>query len=371
MAQQKTRWLSVVAVAAAVTVSLPAGASATTSASSSSPAPSPTVTTTALTSGAVRSAVAGGASVDKAIQDYWTPARMAAAKPIDAALSKAQAKVLERSVAAASKTTAGSPAAIPGSSPASAEATRAQAGPVAARGPNATQWPWRFRPPASTTGRVFFTMHHADGSVWRNSSCSGSVINSEAKNLVVTAAHCLHRGAGFRFHSNWIFVPDYYFGQEPYGRYTLSVGRVTPQWVTQSWPTSARWDIAMVATRSPSPTRLANRVGSQGIAWNQPKHFHAWVLGYPADPPFNGTVMRYCNGNTYNDPWPFGANLGVDCTHTGGASGGPWLRSPNAQWIGWVNSVNSYKYNGVPGKIFGPYFGNEVATMYNQMRFVS
>jgi hypothetical protein len=78
-----------------------------------------------------------------------------------------------------------------------------------ALGKNGTAW-WGSRSlaPATTTGKVFFTDH--TGGHW---VCSGSLVNSVAKNVVITAGHCVYGTAGGElpagetWHSNWVFAP--------------------------------------------------------------------------------------------------------------------------------------------------------------------
>ncbi|MFG1944942.1 trypsin-like serine peptidase [Nonomuraea sp. NPDC048826] len=66
-----------------------------------------------------------------------------------------------------------------------------------------------------TIGKVFF--EGRDGNLYW---CSGTSIQSNYRNLVATAGHCVYDVAGNdEVVSRWVFVPGYYQGKTPYGIY--------------------------------------------------------------------------------------------------------------------------------------------------------
>ncbi|MGR6914829.1 trypsin-like serine peptidase [[Actinomadura] parvosata] len=66
-----------------------------------------------------------------------------------------------------------------------------------------------------TIGKVFF--EYRDGSLYW---CSGTSIQSQYRNLVATAGHCVYDIAGNdEVVSRWVFVPGYYQGKTPWGVY--------------------------------------------------------------------------------------------------------------------------------------------------------
>ncbi|GAA3232627.1 trypsin-like serine peptidase [Nonomuraea helvata] len=66
-----------------------------------------------------------------------------------------------------------------------------------------------------TTGKVFF--QGRDGKLYW---CSGTSIQSQYRNLVATAGHCVYDIAGNdEVVSKWVFVPGYYQGKAPFGVY--------------------------------------------------------------------------------------------------------------------------------------------------------
>ncbi|MEV7806069.1 hypothetical protein AB0O28_24295 [Microbispora sp. NPDC088329] len=66
-----------------------------------------------------------------------------------------------------------------------------------------------------TTGKVFFT--GADGKPhW----CSATALQSQYKNIVATAGHCVYdTKSNATTLDNWVFVPGYYQGKTPWGIY--------------------------------------------------------------------------------------------------------------------------------------------------------
>ncbi|MEU8250522.1 hypothetical protein [Nonomuraea sp. NPDC048916] len=66
-----------------------------------------------------------------------------------------------------------------------------------------------------TIGKVFFEWK--DGNLYW---CSGTSIQSQYRNLVATAGHCVYDIAGNdEVVSKWVFVPGYYQGKAPWGLY--------------------------------------------------------------------------------------------------------------------------------------------------------
>ncbi|MEV0230258.1 hypothetical protein [Nonomuraea sp. NPDC050786] len=66
-----------------------------------------------------------------------------------------------------------------------------------------------------TIGKVFF--EGTDGKLYW---CSGTSIQSQYRNLVATAGHCVYDiGGNDEVVSKWVFVPGYYQGKAPFGIY--------------------------------------------------------------------------------------------------------------------------------------------------------
>jgi V8-like Glu-specific endopeptidase len=218
-------------------------------------------------------------------------------------------------------------------------------------------------PPATTTGRVFFTTRGGE-----NWSCSGSTVNSAGKDSVITAGHCVYGSLGGQvsgegWHTNWIFVPGYENGYAPYGVWTARE-LWTPTNYYDNQDEGDDMGGAVINTNAYGQ-HIVNVVGGQGIAWNYPNDQFVYNFGYPAEAPFNGATLEYCTGSEFN--WSGIANtMGLPCNFTGGSSGGPWLMSFNGEF-GYVNGVNDFDYSSLPGYIFAAYFGNNAASLYDAM----
>jgi hypothetical protein len=225
--------------------------------------------------------------------------------------------------------------------------------------PGATAASWAgssTSPPATTSGKVFFV-----GSDGLNYVCSGSTVNSGGRNIVFTAGHCVGRFSQWYNLQPWIFVPGYSNGNAPYGQWTA-----VQLWTRTAWingDNRAEDMGAAVMGTNGSGQHIVDVVGGQGIEWNWPLAQYQFQFGYPQASPFNGLLLKYCTGNSYND----GGFNGINCNMTEGASGGPWLDDFDGTF-GWLDGVNSWVFwnsAGVRFKWNSPYFGDNAGDLYN------
>ncbi|MBP2326748.1 V8-like Glu-specific endopeptidase [Kibdelosporangium banguiense] len=207
----------------------------------------------------------------------------------------------------------------------------------------------------SMSGRVFYVNDRGE-----NRSCSGSTVNSNGKRLVFTAGHCVHGGGSGRgwFDVNrWVFVPAYHAGS-PYGTWNAY-----QQWSKVGWTSNGNraYDVAAVVMQPRNGVKIVDAVGGQGIQWGYGYGRFEYMFGYPADPPFNGSGLYFCNGTTRDESgFPT-----LDCNMTGGASGGPWLADYGATFWAYVNGVNSWMFwDPDPTHVYkwqSPYFSYDTA----------
>ncbi|CAM3971037.1 serine protease [Kibdelosporangium persicum] len=267
------------------------------------------------------------ADAARAVTAFWTPERMRSAQPLD--LINVAPKSLK-------DVARGLPAIVPQSFP--------NGGAVWTGGGAVTR----------TAGRVFFTYQG------RTASCSGNAVTSANKNTVMTAGHCVKLDGAF--HTNWVFVPGYDSGNTPYGTWTAKSTHATPQWAASE---DINYDIGAAVVNPLNGQNLTDVVGSQGIAFNQPRGQNMYAFGYSAAAPYDGSKLIYCSGQVFND-FLLSQGIGMTCNQTGGSSGGPWFLSfSEATGTGVQNSVNSFKYNFFPNWMFGPYFGTDAQNLYN------
>ncbi|TXS53045.1 peptidase [Streptomyces sp. uw30] len=205
----------------------------------------------------------------------------------------------------------------------------------------------------NTAGRVFFSYQG------RTASCSGNAVTSANKSTVITAGHCVKlEGA---WHTNWVFVPGYHDGQAPYGRWSASKTLSTPQWTASE---DINYDVGAAVVSPLDGKRLTDVVGGQGLAFNTGYNLRMYSFGFPAAAPYDGEKFIYCSGTTNRD-FLLSNDHGMNCNMTGGASGGPWFTQFNeSTGTGLLSSVNSFKYNFRPNRMYGPYFGADAQNLY-------
>lgn len=206
-----------------------------------------------------------------------------------------------------------------------------------------------------THGRVFFR------SGGRSYSCSGTVVTSPNESVVWTAGHCVNHAGRQGWVEKWIFVPGYDDGRAPYGKWTARELAAPQGWVEGGSPS---YDIgAAVLDPNPGGWRIAEVVGSEGIAWNLPRAQDFVIYGYPAAGMFDGGSLWACYSSYgWSDPVPGPDPLAAGCNLTYGSSGGAWIiyRAGGS----YLNSVTSYSHPGERRVVYGPYFGDAAARLY-------
>jgi hypothetical protein len=113
--------------------------------------------------------------------------------------------------------------------------------------------------------------------------------------------------------------------------------------------------------------RITDYLGGQGIAWNQGIGYYMYAFGYPQGAPFDGCCLVAENGYTYDGG---GGTIYMVNYMTGGSSGGAWLNWFDGNW-GYINGHNDFKYTALPQYMYSPYYGNQVASLYESVRYIS
>jgi V8-like Glu-specific endopeptidase len=285
----------------------------------------------------------------------WTPARRAAAEPMS---------VLPVSRAG---TLGGSP--LLGASAASTSAGAAASASAAAT-PGAVE--------GVDTGDSTLFPNRANGTVYVEYvaegkaeffQCSGSVIDSPAGDVVLTAGHCVidpETGDQARVA---IFVPGYREEETPFGVFAATSFATTPEWSSTagtSDPDEAG-DLAMLVLAPIAKTgqSVEATVGSLGIAFEQPREQTYTQWGYPGATPYNGEIL-YSHTTPYagGDPsYPAAERpIKIASDFTEGASGGPWTVGPASAPT--VLSLTDYYYEADPRHLYGAYFGSAAREVY-------
>ncbi|WP_413797636.1 trypsin-like serine peptidase [Streptomyces iranensis] len=204
-------------------------------------------------------------------------------------------------------------------------------------------------------GKVFFHNPTNGGDY----ACSAAAVNNPTKNMVFTAGHCVHGGAGGTWATNWVFVPAYYNGSRPYGTWSAKTLTAFNGWINNS---DLNYDIGVVNVWDNGAGKLVNTVGGMGLGYNYGYSNTVTVWGYPAAFGYDGEVPYVCQ----NIPtWQDGSRVQNGCTMVEGASGGPWLRDYNeTTGLGTEIGVTSTRTD-PPAYIDSPYFDNKIQTIYD------
>ncbi|MGW7482718.1 trypsin-like serine peptidase [Nonomuraea muscovyensis] len=206
-----------------------------------------------------------------------------------------------------------------------------------------------------TSGKVFFV--GADG---RPHWCSGTAVQSQYRNLVATAAHCVYDMEGSPATvSKWAFVPGYSEGSTPSGLYVGKHAFVHGDFTQYgdhdrdfAFVTAYSGVVSSSSGALATNGRLVDIVGGQGLAFNQSTTPTVDVFGYPAGPhpdgtwPYTGETLERSTGQTFvmrlSAP-PADQPIGVDSPFTGaGSLGASWLEGySDDHRLGYLNGITT------------------------------
>jgi hypothetical protein len=244
------------------------------------------------------------------VREYWTPARMRSAQPLDARGSD---------LASASF--------LPVSEPTTT--------------------------PNAVNGRLFVKQGPSEG------YCSATVIDSPTRRLVLTAGHCINSGpilfSSLSFWSRYAqFVPAYSHGTAPFGTF---VARRNAVFAPRAWVKGANqnFDVgAMLVSPNARGIDVADAVGGGvTIALDLTRRQQFETFGYPG----KSRVMQGCRSPYVGDDSRMYSLAGpptiaISCHWAPGASGGGWLIDGGTA----INGLTSYGKPNDNVHTFGPYF---------------
>ncbi|AEB46003.1 hypothetical protein JMF97_19250 [Micromonospora fiedleri] len=211
-------------------------------------------------------------------------------------------------------------------------------------------------------GKVYFTVPGGG-----TASCSASTVASGKRRLVMTAGHCVHGGAGGQWYSNWQFVPRYRNGARPFGTFVASSLNTRTAWINNS-SYAEDMGIAVMNNGGSYGLKVVDTVGGHGLRWNYGYSVSVTALGYPSNLG-GGESQYYCQGTTWNAG---GQQIRMWCNMTYGSSGGPWLQEYNdSTGYGFINSVVSHGDNPGNGQFDGPYFDDDIKSLYDFAESIS
>jgi V8-like Glu-specific endopeptidase len=271
---------------------------------------------------------------------YWTPERLAAARPRDLVVASAAEVPSEPQRSGVVRWSNGR-APDPGHSPnmgnrlyppsliaaspgdaiapnnvgtASAQFTSSRVIPYGAIG----VYPFR------AAGKLFFS----DGV--DDFICSASVISFR---VVVTAGHCVHEGVGgdAGYFENFMFVPGHIVTVAPFGTWAAVFVRTTATWATGGGGVPNAADYAMMEMDDLNGNRIGTVTGFLGWQTGSLNPNQVSMLGYPFG--FDSAeLMHRVDARAFRNTAPNTVEYGSDMT--GGSSGGPWIQNFGEPSIG-------------------------------------
>lgn len=257
---------------------------------------------------------------------YWTPERMAGARPLDLAVGgSGETELL-----------VGAP-----------ELAGAAASFIRVATPEV--------PPYSVNGRIFIRRGNLQG------YCSGTAINTPTRALVLTAGHCVNSGPENGHRAIWAsfleFVPAYSGGVAPFGAFVARGSKIfaPKQWTKQGNPD---FDLGAFLVRpNAEGVNLADAVGGGAtIVTGLPRAQQFTTFGYPGQTKsMQSCQSPYLGDDALSYPFPGPPTMAIRCHWAPGASGGGWLIAGGTQ----INGVNSYLHLENKSRTYGPYFNGE------------
>lgn len=200
--------------------------------------------------------------------------------------------------------------------------------------------------------------------------CGGTVIRSPHRDLVVSAAHCLRSPDPKKRLS---FVPQYHDGLKPHGVFPVEQIYIDQRYYDLGTNGGARWDFTVVRLGAREDGRPVQRVtGGFDLAIRTGyDHQDVRLIGYPGNSDAKYPKPLDCSSSTHRyrstDPAAPGDFLEIACAgYVGGTSGGPFL----------VNGLDGYLLIGViggyhtggdtPDISYSSYFTQDLLDLYLQ-----
>ncbi|WP_405955898.1 trypsin-like serine peptidase [Streptomyces phaeochromogenes] len=187
--------------------------------------------------------------------------------------------------------------------------------------------------------------------------CTASVVHSEGRDLIVTAAHCL-TGIGSGSRSGGIeFVPGYRDGRAPYGVWAVTRTYVGDGWKGRQDEDS---DVAFARVGSRGGEEVEDVVGGNRLVAGRgrsPVGRAVTVVGYPKA---RETPVWCTNLSTaYGD-----SQQRIECPgYTGGTSGSPWIDARGRV----VGVLGGFQQGGSTDDVsYSVVLGDEAAALYGE-----
>jgi V8-like Glu-specific endopeptidase len=191
-------------------------------------------------------------------------------------------------------------------------------------------------------------------------TCTASVVDSPGRDLLITAAHCIHGGKDGWYTPDITFVPGYQNGQRPYGTWSPQRMLVDPRWITAADPDL---DVGFIVLKPLHGKHIQDFLGGDTIGVNQGFTNLVRVSGYP-----EGASQPVTCENWTSQQAAY--QVRFDCAGMpDGTSGSPLITGYNpATGTGTiVGVIGGYQLGGDTSWVsYSPYFNRHVWTLYQQ-----
>ena len=190
--------------------------------------------------------------------------------------------------------------------------------------------------------------------------CTASVIDSPHHDLLVTAAHCVHNGAGGGYIGGAGFSPGTSAGPGPAGLWKVRAAVVDPAWIASSDPSA---DFALVVLAPRQGRAIEEVVGGNPLTIGRTPA-SVGLLGFPADT----ATPHSCHGTALADRAQH--QYHVYCPgFSAGTSGSPWLAGPRALYGSGnvIGVIGGYQRGGPSDDdSYSSPFDARIAALYNR-----
>ncbi|MFD7259956.1 trypsin-like serine peptidase [Streptomyces sp. NPDC059874] len=201
--------------------------------------------------------------------------------------------------------------------------------------------------------------------------CSGSVVRSKGKNLVLTAGHCAN---GLNAATHRIFVPQYRYGlhssAQPWGVFPISAVYKDPRYPNGEATRGplSDLDFAFVVVTPNAKGSVENVTGALTFTPVTTYEHNVKVVGYPSRDSENKTHRAITCDVPTTRLYGF-RQMRMECSgYYGGVSGGPWIRAydPKTNTGQVIGNVGGEGGGGdVHWISYSPIYGKDAQDLYN------
>jgi V8-like Glu-specific endopeptidase len=190
--------------------------------------------------------------------------------------------------------------------------------------------------------------------------CTASAVDSPNRNLIITAAHCVHSGEGGGYLSDLVFVPGYRNGNAPYGIWKVKAQFVDKRWAAGSDPDL---DVGFAVLQPLNGRNIADVLGSNLLGIDQGFDNIVRVTGYPSR---SDAAVTCINRTTREEKY----QMRFACNgYAPGTSGSPWLThyDPRTKRGEVVGVIGGYQLGGLEDAVsYSAYFDDDVRKLYER-----